>query len=197
MIRRPPRSTLVPSPTLFRSPDKRPVERVSWYDIKSGSGFIETLSGLIGESFDLPTEAEWEYCSKAGTSANYSYGNTANSAFMWYENNSGGWPDGETKEVGTRLPNPWGLYDMHGNVWEWCQDRFSSSSHNPPCYYQTCYDLGTVSDPMGPTTGWYRVARGGCWGNLAADCRAAYRGSDFPENLLDFLGFRVVAVRRN
>ena len=175
-------------PSFFTTlPDKRPVERVSWNDIKGGSGFIDTLSFLIGETFDLPTEAEWEYCCKAGTSTNYSYGSTADGAYMWYFANSGT----QTKDVGAGLPNPWGLYDMHGNVWEWCLDYGSLT------YYQTCYDAGTVSDPKGPLSGSQRVIRGGAWGETASYCRSSNRGATSQDAAADHLGFRIVAVRRD
>ena len=174
------------------SPDKRPVEQVSWYDIKDNSGFMDSLSALIGEPFDLPTEAEWEYCCKAGTSTNFSYGDIVDGAYMWYDINSGS----QTKEVGTRLPNPWGLYDIHGNVREWCLDWYSDSSENPPSYYQTCNDLGTVYNPIGPATGSSRVRRGGSFYNNEDNCRSSYRASSVPDGWSTRIGFRIVAVRR-
>ena len=175
--------------------DKRPVEKVSWNFIMGGSGFTYILSGLSGLSFDLPTEAEWEYCCKAGTTTNYSYGNSTDDAYMWYEDNNS---PSDTKEVGTRLPNPWGLYDMHGNVLEWCHDWYSSTSMNPPSFYQSCFDQGTVSDPMGPTTGLYRVTRGGSWDYPLWMCWSFYREWYYsPHSAANNIGLRVVAIRRN
>ena len=172
------------------NPDKRPVERVSWNDINESGGFIDAINSLTGLSFRLPTEAEWEYAAKAGTSTNYSYGNEADGAYMWYHDNSdignGYW---ETHEVGTKLPNPWGLYDMHGNVSEWCQDWFQSD------YYAS----SPTNDPQGPPASGSssfptRVNRGGGLFSQAYYCRSAYRGYRNPVNRSFAGGFRVVCV---
>lgn len=138
---------------------------------------MESLNSLTGQSFRLPTEAEWEYCCKAGTAIDWSYGNTEDGAYMWYSPNSGG----ETHEVGTKLPNPWGLYDMHGNLWEWCQDWYDGT------YYQYCVDNTITDDPQGPAGPLTSaVLRGGCWGNNDNGCRSAFRDGD------DGNGFRFV-----
>ena len=168
-------------PSYFTTtPDRRPAEQVSWDDIKQSGGFMDTLSSLASMSFRLPTEAEWEYCCKAGTSTNYSYGNTANGAWMWYGSNSGS----QTHDVGTTTskPNPWGLYDMHGNVWEWCEDWYGS------------YPSGTVNDPTGPGSGSYRVLRGGSWSYNAANCSSAGRTNDEPSYRNNHIGFRVAVA---
>ena len=123
-------------------------------------------------SLRLPTEAEWEYACRAGTTG-ARYGKLGEVA--WYEDNS----DGETHRVGTKAPNAWGLYDMLGNVWEWCQDWHGS------------YPSGPVTDPTGPSTGSYRVYRGGSWDFAAGGVRAAYRGGDSPGYRNVDLGFRV------
>jgi formylglycine-generating enzyme required for sulfatase activity len=129
----------------------------------------------------LPTEAEWEYACRAWTSdRRFSYGDdpgyTNLTNYAWYYDDSGD----TTHPVGQKLPNPWGLYDMHGNVLEWCQDWYGA------------YPGGIVVDPQGPGTGVGRVVRGGYWGRLARDCRSATRYGNFPDDWDDMYGFRVV-----
>ena len=133
----------------------------------------------------MPTEAEWEYAARAGTTTAYSYGSDAGllGSYAWYDDNSGG----ETHEVGERNPNPWGLYDMHGNVEEWCQDWYD---------WYGDYPNSSVTDPTGPTTGSYRVHRGGGWCIFAERCRSAARKNNSPDYRPDWFGFRVLAVRR-
>jgi formylglycine-generating enzyme required for sulfatase activity len=161
---------------------KRPAEQVSWNDINGPGGFMDTLSSRASLSFRLPTEAEWEYCCKAGTSTNYSYGDTASGAWMWYYSNSGS----QTHDVGTTTskPNPWGLYDLHGNVYEWCEDRYGSS------YYSS----SPSDDPMGPASGSSRVLRGGPWDAFDDNSRSAFRGSIDPAWRDYHFGFRVAAA---
>ena len=164
------------------APDKRPVEMVSWDDINGSGGFMDTISSLASMSFRLPTEAEWEYSCKAETSTNYSYGDTEISAWMWYKPNS---PDGP-KEVATTpgKPNPWGLYDMHGNVYEWCWDWHDD----------TYYSVSPSDDPQGPSNGSFRALRGGSWDHIGNFCRAAARARGAPDGVNDCIGFRVVAT---
>jgi formylglycine-generating enzyme required for sulfatase activity len=133
--------------------------------------------------YRLPTEAEWEYACRAWTSTRFSYGDdpgyTNLTDYAWYWDNSGG----TTHPVGQKLPNPWGLYDMHGNVFEWCQDWFDT------------YPGGIALDPQGPATGSARVIRGGdwlFWGDVAGNCRSAYRCGDGPDAGSVIIGFRVV-----
>jgi formylglycine-generating enzyme required for sulfatase activity len=159
------------------TPDKRPVEQVSWNDIKGASGFMATLSGATSLTCRLPTEAEWEYACKAGTSTSWSYGSSEDGAYMWYDSNAGG----ETHEVGTCAPNPWGLYDMHGNVFEWCEDYYADD------YYES----SPTDDPTGPTGGATRVLRGGSWSGIAWVCRSAVRGRISPDFRGSDNGFRV------
>jgi formylglycine-generating enzyme required for sulfatase activity len=119
-----------------------------------------------GSAYRLPTEAEWEYACRAWTSTLFSYGDdpgyTNLTNYAWYHANS----EGMTHPVGQKLPNAWGLYDMHGNVWEWCQDWYG------------LYPGGIALDPQGPSTGSTRVIRGGGWNRMEATadyCRSAYR----------------------
>ena len=166
----------------------RPVETVTWFDATNYCATLtqrERVAGRIGTNsvYRLPTEAEWEYGCRGWTSTRFSYGDdpgyTNLTDYAWYSDNSGGM----THPVGQKLPNPWGLYDMHGNVWEWCQDWYD------------VYPGGIALDPQGPATGSGRVVRGGSWGNWdasAGDCRSAFRGYGVPGDRLDYLGFRVV-----
>jgi formylglycine-generating enzyme required for sulfatase activity len=169
-----------------------PVHNVSWQDIRGASGtydwpnstsmdsssFMGLLQAKTGLTFDLPTEAQWEYTAKAGTSTIWSYGNTADGDYMWYISNNA--PIG-TKGVGGKLANPWGLFDMHGNVWEWCRDWYGSS------YYSS----SPSDNPPGPTSGSYRVVRGGGWYSSASYPRSAHRSYFTPTLRLNDIGFRL------
>ena len=128
-----------------------------------------------GSVYRLPTEAEWEYGCRAGTAGDYA-GDLG--ALAWYKDNSGG----KTHAVGTKRANGWGLYDMHGNVWEWCHDWYDSG------YYAE----SPAADPTGPATGSSRVIRGGSWDSDARNCRSANRFRSEPVNRLSNLGFRLV-----
>ena len=160
-------------------PDKRPVEMVSWDDCQ---GFLAQLSTETGETFRLPTEGEWEYACKAGTSTNYSYGDTEDDTYMWYDANSDTGSGQETHEVGTKLPNPWGLYDMHGNIYEWCGDWYDSAY----------YSVSPSDDPYGPVSGIVRSGRGGSWDRGADVCRSASRDQASPSIHLNRTGIRAV-----
>ena len=181
----------------------RPVELVSYRDIQSAvsNGFFTVLRKKTGRQFDLPTEAQWEYACRAGTRTAFNSGKelTRNSAcsnmaevgrYGW---NSGYWPNGYfydstcgtsngTAKVGSYEPNAWGLYDMHGNVWEWCRDWFED------------YDTTNCIDPVGPakpaSTPYLRVVRGGSWSDLAQSCRSAYRNGAIPTTNYNWVGFR-------
>jgi formylglycine-generating enzyme required for sulfatase activity len=149
------------NPSKFRGADN-PVDRVSWEDAVE---FCRKLSELpaeraAGRVYRLPTEAEWEYACRAGKTTDYSFGTDDSELvdYAWFGGNSGD----RTHPVGGKKPNAWGLYDMHGNVWEWCQDRYG--------YYPS----GTVTDPTGATDGSLRVGRGGSWINPPEFCRSAY-----------------------
>ncbi len=151
-----------------------PVEGVSWEDAQ---GFIAELNRREGVSvYRLPTEAEWEYAARAGTQAAYHFGDAANRLeYGWYDENS----RNRTHPVGQKQPNGWGLFDMHGNVWEWVHDWYGD------------YPGGAVTDPRGPETGVGRIRRGGGWSSGARYCRAANRHGFAPVNRYNALGFRL------
>jgi len=154
-----------------------PVEQVSWDDAQS---FISKLNqSNDGFRYRLPTEAEWEYACRAGTTGDYA-GNVSEMA--WYLDNSGV----KTHAVGGKQPNAWGLADMHGNVWEWCQDWHHETYYGAPTDGSAWLSVGEQK---------YRVLRGGSWNVNATRLRSAYRDRSTPGNRLSFLGFRVVGVR--
>lgn len=153
----------------------RPVETVSWNDAME---FCDELSRMTGRRFTLPTEAEWEYAARGGkksTNAKYS-GSSSVANVAWYDGNSGS----QTHPVGRLRANELGIYDMSGNVWEWCLDWYGN------------YSSASQTDPMGPGSGSYRVNRGGSWDSGAGDCRVSYRSYYTPGYRLSYLGFRVV-----
>ena len=167
------------NPSKFRGP-QNPVETVSWNDALD---FCQKLSALpeelkAGRVYRLPTEAEWEYACRAGTTTKYSFGDDESQLgeYAWFVGNAGR----ETRPVGLKQPNAWGLYDMHGNVWEWCADWYGG------------YPSGYVTDPTGPQSGSYRVIRGGSWGTYFRP--PASRDWDGPYRSYDDLGFRVACV---
>jgi len=155
----------------------RPVEQVSWEDAMR---FCAKLSEKTQRKVRLPTEAEWEYACRAGTKTRYSFGNSESDlvAYAWLDRNS----EKQTHEVAKKKPNAWGLYDMHGNVWEWCADWYGGS------YYRS----SPGSDPKGPGSGKSRVLRGGSWLNAPQGCRAAVRLRYTPDARFSRGGFRVV-----
>ena len=169
----------------------RPVEFVTWDDSVAFCASLTTyLSASIptGYQFNLPTEAQWEYACRAGTTSSLNNGTDITSAtgidenlgvVAWYDSIS----TSQTHVVGQKQPNAWGLYDMHGNVWEWCLDRYKQT------YYADCLDC---SDPTGPSTGSRRVPRGGGWGSDPKNCRSASRSNSNPSTLNYSFGFRVV-----
>ncbi|MBR4171862.1 MAG: SUMF1/EgtB/PvdO family nonheme iron enzyme, partial [Kiritimatiellae bacterium] len=176
------------------SGDKCPVENVSYNMIRGSSSgaqwplssavdadsFMGKLRTRTGLEFDLPTEGQWEYACRAGTTTTYSYGDSANGNYMWYSANS----SSKTQEVGTKSPNPWGLYDMHGNVCEWCLDWYARS-------------LSGGTDPKGSSSGSSRVRRGGGWRNDASICTSSGRYSDYPSYAGYNAGFRLVRTLSN
>jgi len=158
--------------------DRCPVENVSWDDIQS---FISKLNGLTGMNCRLPTEAEWEYGARGGQDFKYAGSNNIDEV-AWYGGNYKSQKHGSygtTKPVGLKKANGYGLYDMTGNVREWCSDWYGS------------YSASSQTNQLGATTGSYRVNRGGSCFNLAQDCRVSYRRSGSPGYRLNNIGFRL------
>jgi len=163
------------NPSYFKDCASCPVEQVSWGDAQS---FISKLNAQNdGFKYRLPTEAEWEYAARAGTTGDYA-GNLDSMA--WYSADSGS----KTHPVAQKTPNAWGLYDMHGNVWEWVQDWYSDS------YYASSPSV----NPTGASSGSDRVYRGGGWADDAVNLRSAVRGDGSPSGRSGGLGFRVVRI---
>ena len=161
--------------------DRRPVESVSWDDLQR---FISHLNDAAGDSlYRLPSEAEWEYACRAGSSTPWSFGNSESelTKYAWYEGNNS--PEG-TKQVGQKEPNAWGLHDMHGNVWEWVQDWYDEN------YYNNSPQL----DPRGPTSGLGRVRRGGYFDHVPAGVRSAYRYLYAPDERSSMIGARLLRM---
>jgi len=164
------------NPSRFKGDANLPVENISW---EKAQEFIRRLNAREnGVVYRLPTEAEWEYAARAGTTTEYSFGNDARQlgTYAWYYGNAGE----QTYVVGQKQPNTWGLYDMHGNVWEWVHDWYGP------------YTAAAVVNPTGPTAGSSRVLRGGGWIYDAADCRSANRDYAAPGNRDDNLGLRLL-----
>ncbi|MCL2186097.1 MAG: formylglycine-generating enzyme family protein [Treponema sp.] len=178
------------NPSNFKG-DNLPVEQVSWFDAIEYCNKLSQKEGLTPaykikgttvkwkrkvNGYRLPTEAEWEYACRAGTTTAYNTGSNFNDDTGWCKENSGI----TTHPVGQKLANSYGLFDMHGNVWEWCWD------------WHGLYPSRAKIDPTGDFVGTYRVHRGGSWGNSAEDTRSAARGCSYPDGRADRLGFRVV-----
>ena len=162
------------NPSYFYGNMQRPVETVSWNDCHT---FISRLNELTGETFRLPTEAQWEYAARGGyKSKGYTYsGSNAIDDVAWHWYNS----DRTTHPVKTKAPNELGIYDMSGNVWEWCSDWYGD------------YSSAAQTDPTGPATGSSRVRRGGSWYYGAPHCRVADRNFNAPANGYNYLGLRL------
>ena len=163
------------NPSRFPGNMQRPVERVSWNDCQT---FIQKLNRLTGANFRLPTEAEWEFAARGGrNSRGYQYSGSSNLGDVaWYYDNS----SHTTHPVKTKSPNELGIYDMSGNVHEWCQDWYGD------------YSSSSQTNPTGPSTGSYRVGRGGSWLHIACSCRSAFRIYNAPDYRDDYLGLRLV-----
>ena len=153
-----------------------PVEKVSWEDCQS---FVIKLNELTGKNFRLPTEAEWEYAARGGNKSNgfkFSGGNNI-AEVAWYSGNG----NKISHPVATKAPNELGIYDMSGNVWEWCSDWYSSS------YYTS----SSQTNPTGPNSGSYRVYRGGSWSGNDRYCRVSHRDSNYPSYRFNYVGLRL------
>ena len=160
-----------------------PAVYVSWEDCQQ---FIRKLNGMEGtRRYRLPTEAEWEYACRAGSTTRFFFGNSVAQlgGYTWYKENAVSVGDDYGHGVGTKRPNAWGLYDMHGNVWEWCRDWYGD------------YPPGSVTDPAGPSLGADRVARGGSWIDDAGFCLSAKRVRAEPGNRHSHQGFRLSMAR--
>jgi len=175
------------NPSFFKGEADCPVETVSWANCQE---FCQKLSARCGRKVRLPTEAEWEYACRAGSKGRYGFGDSDEdlASYAWY-----GETGGAAHPVGRKIPNAFGLYDMHGNVWEWCQD-----------WYEAAPSLGDElepqparaeeTDPTGPSRGKVRVLRGGSWFVSARRCRAAHRFRYGPGGRGSDVGLRVVVV---
>ena len=159
----------------------RPVEKVSWNDAMAFCKKLnESGKAPKGWKFTLPTAAQWEFAARGGNRSKgheYSGSNDINEV-AWYDDNS----DNQTHPVGEKKPNELGLYDMSGNVWEWCLDWSGS------------YSRGAVTDPQGPQSGSLRVMRGGSWDDFALYCKVVYRRNGFPDDRSCVYGFRLALV---
>ncbi|MBK8908174.1 MAG: formylglycine-generating enzyme family protein [Rhodospirillales bacterium] len=175
------------NPGHFKGPD-RPVDSVSWNDVQQ---FLKRINALLpGLELVLPTEAQWEYACRAGTTTPFSFGETITPEQVNYDGNHpyAGGEKGlyreETVPVASLSPNPWGLYEMHGNVWEWCRDG------------KRTYAADALTDPVGPMeAGGPRVLRGGSWDSSAQGVRSAYRIADDPGFRISIYGFRCARVQ--
>jgi len=167
----------------FKQTGDHPVVNVSWDDAQA---FCQWLSKKTGKTVVLPTEAQWEYACRAGSKTRFSFGDKADDLgdFGWYDGNSMDKDKGAkmTHPVGQKKPNAWGLYDMHGNAWEWCADFYVAYA-------------GAGADPTGPKAGGLRVLRGGSWDSYPWVCRSAYRiGIDPDHRFGGYGGFRVAVA---
>ena len=168
------------NPSKFKS-ENRPVEMVSWYDAVEFCVQLTVIEGKAGRLpegmvYTLPTEAQWEYACRAGTTTAYSWGGSISASDAnWDHGNDAN----QTENVGLYSANPWGFFDMHGNVWEWTADMYAH------------YSSREQTDPEGPVSGSNRVFRGGSWGILGTFLRSAHRRSSFPSSRVDSIGFRV------
>ncbi len=170
------------NPSHFTGDSNRPVEKVTFFDASNYCATIterERAAGRLpmGYEYRLPSEAEWEYACRAGTTNLFSFGDDPSVAdqFAWTAENS----DATTHPVGLKRPNPWGLYDMHGNVWEWCLDWFGP------------YPAGPVTDPTGAVSNKFKLFKGGGWNQDIEYARSVNRFMMSPSNGIHFVGFRV------
>jgi formylglycine-generating enzyme required for sulfatase activity len=163
------------NPSHFKGKKNLPVDTVSWEECQE---FIKKLREKDNKPYRLPTEAEWEYGCRAGTRTAYNFGNNSDilNEYAWFAENN---VPNTTHGVGQKTPNAWGLHDMHGNLWEWCQDWYGD------------YPQNEVVDPQGPNTGKFRILRGGSWGDGPAFCRSAFRARTEPSDRNNTCGFRL------
>ena len=171
--------------------ENHPVVGVSWNDAVA---YCKWMSKKSAKKFRLPTEAEWEYACRAKTTTPFNTGENLTTdqanydGNFPYNNNLRGLYRENTVPVDSFAPNAWGLYNMHGNIYEWCSDRYGG------LYYDECNAKGVVENPFGPETGSNRVLRGGLWDSDARSCRSAFRSIDPPGYRNAYVGFRLVFV---
>jgi formylglycine-generating enzyme required for sulfatase activity len=167
------KSIMGENPSKFEG-DNNPVENVSW---NNAMEFCRKLSDKTGYLYSLPTEARWEYSCRAGSKTRFSYGDNPDllGNYAWYDINSGG----KTHPVGMKKPNDWGLFDMHGNVWEWCIDWYGKYPDTPQ------------KNPEGPKKGCRKILRGGSWYYSKHLCRSSYRYYNPPIYKFSNIGFRI------
>ncbi|MCX7046264.1 MAG: SUMF1/EgtB/PvdO family nonheme iron enzyme [Candidatus Sumerlaeota bacterium] len=165
------------NPSNFKSASN-PVEQVNWDE---ATEFCRRISQKTGKTYCLPTEAQWEYACRAGANGKYCFGDSESQLgeYAWFDGNS----ESQTHPVGQKKPNQWGLFDMHGNVLEWCADWYGA------------YTAEKQRNPSGPGSGEYRVLRGGSWFNTPVLCRSAYRSYNTPDYRLIFIGFRLARTK--
>ena len=179
------------NPSLSKN-EKRPAAKVSWIDIVGNkaaqtTGFLDELNQLTENSrpegyyYRLPTEAEWECAARAGDDYAYAGSNNLKEVGWFYQNSHN-----EIKEVGAKKGNGFDLFDMSGNIWEWCSDWVNED------YYEQCFKNGVIKNPQGAAEGRFRVVRGGSWSDEPRHCRVSYRGGDDPTTRDHDLGFRLV-----
>jgi formylglycine-generating enzyme required for sulfatase activity len=170
------------NPSEFKGNLDRPVEQVSWEDAnRFCQKLSKTLLKTTQETMTLPSESQWEYACRGGTDTRYSFGDDPASLgdYAWYDDNS----KQQTHPVKQKKPNAWGLYDMHGNVWEWCADQWHKNYEGAPTDGSAWLSSDESKD---------RLLRGGSWDLNAWDCRSAFRHGSNPDRRYDDLGFRVV-----
>ena len=153
-----------------------PMYYVSWNDARDFAGKINRMEDT--DKYGLPFEAQWEYACRAGTRKPYSSGRSeiVLGEYAWFSTNAGM----SARRVAKKKPNAWGLHDMHGNVWEWCEDWYGE------------YPTDTIADPAGPSSGTFRVLRGGSWSSHSSLCRSAFRDKNVPDEANFNFGFRLV-----
>ena len=173
------------NPSYSQGDGNLPVEQVSWFDARSYCAALHAQQAALGAvpsgyEYRLPTEAEWEYACRAGTTTSWNVGDALDcSQTNHYSSSFDAYCVGQTSAVGSHAPNAWGLFDMHGNVYEWCLDSYGD------------YPSSAATDPF-VTGGPYRVLRGGSWDGDPVDCRSAFRSGDVPGGRDFLVGFRVV-----
>jgi formylglycine-generating enzyme required for sulfatase activity len=180
---------LEPDPSNFKGAN-RPVERVSWHDAQE---FCRRLSQRTGQCYGLPSESQWEYACRAGSTTPFHFGATLTPELANYNGNHvyGNGPKGtyreQTTEVASFPANGWGLHDMHGNVWEWCEDHWHDSYNFAPGDDQPWLIPAAADDEP-------RLLRGGSWLSFPANCRSVFRLNSHPGYRVDFIGFRVCCL---